>query len=44
MWNTATVGGNLCAALPAGPLISMALALSGVCRLYGLDGAERAVP
>ncbi|MFF8882608.1 FAD binding domain-containing protein [Streptomyces flaveolus] len=44
VWNTATVGGNLCAALPAGPMISMALALEGVCWLRALDGAERAVP
>lgn len=44
VWNTATVGGNLCAALPAGPMISMALALNGVCRLRTLDGVERLVP
>ncbi|MFD5164086.1 FAD binding domain-containing protein [Streptomyces hawaiiensis] len=44
VWNTATVGGNLCAALPAGPMTSMAVALSGTCRVRGLDGAERAVP
>ncbi|MER5835858.1 FAD binding domain-containing protein [Streptomyces sp. NPDC002130] len=43
VWNTATVGGNLCAALPAGPMISMAVALNGICRVRGLDGAERAV-
>lgn len=44
VWNTATVGGNLCAALPAGPMISMAAALDGTCRVRGLDGTERAVP
>ncbi|MYS88689.1 MULTISPECIES: FAD binding domain-containing protein [Streptomyces] len=44
VWNTATVGGNLCAALPAGPMISMAVALSGTCRVRGLDGAERVMP
>ncbi|MGA5205592.1 FAD binding domain-containing protein [Streptomyces variegatus] len=44
VWNTATVGGNLCAALPAGPMISMAVALNGTCRVRALDGAERAVP
>lgn len=43
VWNTATAGGNLCAALPAGPMISMAVALNGTCRVRGLDGAERAV-
>lgn len=44
VWNTATVGGNLCAALPAGPMISMAAALNGTCRMRGLDRAERLVP
>ncbi|MGW0423887.1 FAD binding domain-containing protein [Streptomyces sp. NPDC003015] len=44
VWNTATVGGNLCAALPAGPMISMAVALGGTCRVGDLDGTERAVP
>ncbi|MBT2442825.1 FAD binding domain-containing protein [Streptomyces sp. ISL-36] len=44
VWNTATVGGNLCAALPAGPMISLAVALRGVCRVLGLDGRVRTVP
>ncbi|MDT0611029.1 FAD binding domain-containing protein [Streptomyces lancefieldiae] len=44
VWNTATVGGNLCAALPVGPVISLAVALRGVCRLAGLDGRKREVP
>ncbi len=44
VWNTATVGGNLCAALPAAPLVSLAVALRAVCRTRGLDGRERAVP
>ena len=39
----ATVGGNLCAALPAGPMIALTAALDGVCRLLGPDG-ERHVP
>jgi CO/xanthine dehydrogenase FAD-binding subunit len=43
VWNTATVGGNLCTALPAGPMISMAVALDGICRVRGLDGTERAM-
>jgi CO/xanthine dehydrogenase FAD-binding subunit len=43
IWNVATVGGNLCAALPAGPMISLGAALDGVCRLLGPDG-ERHVP
>ena len=30
IWNTATVGGNICMSLPAGPMISLASALDGV--------------
>jgi CO/xanthine dehydrogenase FAD-binding subunit len=41
IWNVATVGGNLCAGLPAGPMISLAAALDGRCLLIGPDGAER---
>ncbi|OUD01229.1 FAD binding domain-containing protein [Streptomyces swartbergensis] len=44
VWNTATVGGNLCVALPAGPMISMAVALDGVCRVLAVNGRERRVP
>ncbi|MEV6349163.1 FAD binding domain-containing protein [Actinoplanes sp. NPDC051851] len=44
IWNVATVGGNLCASLPAGPMISLGAALDGVCALIGPDGAERRVP
>ena len=43
IWNVATVGGNLCAALPAGPMIALGAALDGTCRLLGPDG-ERRVP
>jgi CO/xanthine dehydrogenase FAD-binding subunit len=43
IWNVATVGGNLCAALPAGPMIALGAALGGTCRLLGPDG-ERLVP
>jgi len=44
IWNTATVGGNLCMALPAGPMISLAVALDGVCTIWTPDGGERDVP
>ncbi|MFD7300921.1 FAD binding domain-containing protein [Streptomyces pharetrae] len=44
IWNTATVGGNLCSALPAGPMVSLSVALRGTCRVLGPDGGERAVP
>jgi CO/xanthine dehydrogenase FAD-binding subunit len=41
--NTATVGGNLCMSLPAGPMISLTAALDGVCRIWSPDGGERRV-
>jgi CO/xanthine dehydrogenase FAD-binding subunit len=34
IWNEATVGGNICMALPAGPMISLTAALEGVCTLW----------
>lgn len=43
IWNVATVGGNLCAALPAGPMIAMGAALDGTCLVQGPEG-ERTVP
>ncbi len=43
IWNVATVGGNLCLALPAGPMISLAAALDGVCAVWTTDGSERSV-
>jgi CO/xanthine dehydrogenase FAD-binding subunit len=44
IWNTATVGGNICMSLPAGPMISLAAALDGVTILWAQDGSERKVP
>lgn len=41
IWKTATVGGNLCLALPAGPMIALTAALDGVCTLWGADGGVR---
>ena len=43
IWNTATVGGNICMALPAGPMISLTAALDGVCTIWTPDGGERRV-
>lgn len=43
IWNTATVGGNICASLPAGPMISLAAALDGSCLVWSPDGTERRV-
>jgi len=43
IWNMATVGGNLCMALPAGPMISLTSALDGVCTIWTPEGGERRV-
>jgi CO/xanthine dehydrogenase FAD-binding subunit len=43
IWNVATVGGNLCAGLPAGPMIALGAALDGTCLLVSPDGS-REVP
>lgn len=43
IWNVATVGGNLCAALPAGPMISLGAALGGVCTILG-PSSSREIP
>lgn len=44
IWNMATVGGNLCMSLPAGPMISLTAALDGDCVIWPADGGERRVP
>ncbi|WP_267359605.1 MULTISPECIES: FAD binding domain-containing protein [unclassified Methylobacterium] len=44
IWNVATVGGNLCLALPAGPMIALATALEAVCTIWSADGMERTLP
>jgi CO/xanthine dehydrogenase FAD-binding subunit len=44
VWNMATVGGNLCMALPAGPMISLTAALDGVCIIWTPEGRERRLP
>ena len=43
VWNTATVGGNICMSLPAGPMISLTVALEGIYTLQLRDGGERRV-
>jgi CO/xanthine dehydrogenase FAD-binding subunit len=43
IWNVATVGGNLCAALPAGPMIALGAALDGIGRIEG-PGGRRDLP
>jgi CO/xanthine dehydrogenase FAD-binding subunit len=44
IWNTATVGGNICMSLPAGPMTSLATSLEAVYTLRALDGSERQIP
>jgi CO/xanthine dehydrogenase FAD-binding subunit len=44
IWAMATVGGNICLALPAAPMISLTAALDGVCELWSPEGAVRHVP
>ncbi|GGL16967.1 FAD binding domain-containing protein [Mangrovihabitans endophyticus] len=44
IWNVATVGGNICSALPAGPMIALTAALEGTCLILGNDGAQRRLP
>jgi CO/xanthine dehydrogenase FAD-binding subunit len=43
IWKTATVGGNLCMSLPAGPMIALTAALDGVCTIWKADGSEHQV-
>ena len=43
IWKTATVGGNLCMSLPAGPMISLTAALDGVCTIWKANGGEQKV-
>jgi CO/xanthine dehydrogenase FAD-binding subunit len=42
--NVATVGGNICLSLPAGPMTSFASVLDGAVLLRGPDGRRRAIP
>ena len=34
VWNSATVGGNICMSLPAGPMITMTVALEATYTLW----------
>lgn len=43
VWTTATVGGNICLALPAAPVIALAVALDGEATLWSAEGGERRV-
>src|SRR5438445_6162158 len=43
IWKTATIGGNLCMSLPAGPMISLTAALDGVCTIWPAGGENRKI-
>ena len=43
IWKTATVGGNICMSLPAGPMISLTSALDGICTIWQAGGGERKI-
>ena len=43
VWNAATVGGNLCLALAAGPMPALVVALDGVCTIWEAGGTVRTV-
>lgn len=43
VWNSATVGGNICMSLPAGPMITLCVALEATYTLWSTDGTERIV-
>ena len=43
IWNAATVGGNICMSLPAGPMVTLATALEARYTLLPRDGATREV-
>jgi CO/xanthine dehydrogenase FAD-binding subunit len=44
VWNSATVGGNICMSLPAGPMITLSVALEATYTLLHADGSEYTVP
>jgi CO/xanthine dehydrogenase FAD-binding subunit len=44
IWNVATVGGNICLALPAGPMTALAVALGGIGTIWRPGGTVRELP
>src|SRR3954471_16207258 len=43
IWKTATVGGNICMSLPAGPMISLTSALDGIATVWPDAGGEKKI-
>ena len=44
IWHAATVGGNICLGLPAGPMTTLCAGLDATALLWGPDGGQRRVP
>lgn len=44
IWNVATVGGNLCTSLPAGPMICLTAALDAEVLIWRADGSDERMP
>jgi CO/xanthine dehydrogenase FAD-binding subunit len=44
VWNVATVGGNICASLPAGPMTSLFSALDAEALVWRADGSDEVIP
>ncbi|GAA1977845.1 FAD binding domain-containing protein [Microbacterium pumilum] len=44
IWNTATVGGNVCRSFSAGAMVSLAAGLDGLAVVWTADGGERRLP
>ena len=44
IWNTSTVGGNICTGLPAGPMISLCAALDSAATVLMPGGGSRQLP
>lgn len=44
IWRTATVGGNICLALPAGAVLAALTALDGIAQIWSPDGTDRRIP
>lgn len=44
VWHVATIGGNLCTSLPAGPMTSLAAGLDADVLLWRADGSDERMP
>ena len=44
VWNVATVGGNICASLPAGPMTSLFSSLDAEALVWRADGSDETIP